>query len=152
MSRARPVASLVLLAALLGGCAALPQFLRPGGEALARADRLADAGDYEAALAAYDDYLTGHADAGEAPRARTSRDALRAVLGARAAAARLGEELAALQAALGAREGELARTREDLGRHAAELARLRQELARRQAELEQLKKIDERLSGQRRRR
>ncbi|HBH03035.1 MAG TPA: hypothetical protein DDZ42_14135 [Candidatus Rokubacteria bacterium] len=152
MSRVGLVPSLVLLAALLGGCAALPQFLRPGGEALARADRLADAGDYEAALAAYDDYLTGHADAGEAPRARTSRDALRAVLGARAAAARLGEELAALQAALGAREGELARTREDLGRHAAELARLRQELARRQAELEQLKKIDERLSGQRRRR
>jgi len=73
MSRVGLVPSLVLLAALLGGCAALPQFLRPGGEALARADRLADAGDYEAALAAYDDYLTGHADAGEAPRARTSR-------------------------------------------------------------------------------
>ena len=152
MSRARPVASLVLLAALLGGCAALPQFLRPGGEALARADRLADAGDYEAALAAYDDYLARHADAGEAPRARTSRDALRAVLGARAEMTRLRAELAGLQAALEAREGELTRTRVDLGRHATELARLRQELARRQAELEQLKKIDERLSGQRRRR
>jgi len=152
MSRARPVASLVLLAALLGGCAGWPAFLRPGGEALARADRLADAGDYAAALAAYDAYLVTHADAGEAPRARTSRDVLRAVLGARAEVGRLRAELAGLQAALEAREGELTRTRVDLGRHATELARLRQELARRQAELEQLKKIDERLTGQRRRR
>jgi len=126
----------VALALALAGCAGWPPFRDPAPAALWRADQLATQGDYEAAVAAYDDYLARHAGAREASRARTSRDVLAAVLGARQELERLRGELAALQGALGARE--------------ADLARVRQELARREAELEQLKQIDERTMGRRR--
>jgi chromosome segregation ATPase len=95
---------------------------------LARADRLADRGQYEAALRTYDEYLTRYADDAEAPRALKSRDTVASIVTARA-------ELARLRSELTAREGELARVRQ-------ETERLRQETDRLRTDLEKLKEVD----------
>ena len=126
MRRAPAVA---LVAVALAGCASWP--LAPGASRLAEADRLARAGDWPAAVAAYDDYLSRYPDAWAAPRALESRDTLAAVLTARVEAARLRDEVA--------------RLRDDLARRETDLARARQETDRLRRDLERLKQIDLRL-------
>ena len=113
----------LLLVPLLAGCASWSvwPFARPSTAMLARADRLAEQGDYPAAVVAYDTFLTTYGDDAEAPRVRVSRDTLVAILANREEMARLRQELA--------------RLREDLARRESELARI-------QADLERLKQID----------
>lgn len=121
----------VLVAMLtLTGCAGLP---RTTHEALARADRLVEQGDYGAAVQAYDEVL---ARAPHDARARASRDALATLLAARADVARLRDTLAA-------RDGELSRLRQEMHRLAQEASRLR-------ADLETIKEIDLRKEPKRR--
>lgn len=156
----RPSA-LALLACALAGCSALAALRPPAGAALlAQADGLAAEGRYEDALAAYEDWLRRHPDAGEARRVRASRAALAALVEARAEVARLRrqlDEVAGLRDELAARERELARVRGELAGRDGEVARLRQEVARLAAEadrlradLETLKRVD--LEMERRRR
>lgn len=123
----------VVLALLLAGCASWTgwPFARPSAAALARADRLAEQGDYPAAIAGYEAFLAAWTDDAEAPRARVSRDTLAAILANREEMARLQRELASL--------------REDLAKREGDLARVRQEAERLRADLERLKQIDLRL-------
>ena len=95
---------LALLLLLVAGCASWAPwpFRSPSAAALARADRRAAEGDYEAALDAYDEFLAGYADDGEAARARMSRETLAELL-------RLRQELAR-------READLQQARSDLER------------------------------------
>lgn len=121
----RRAAAVALVLVLASGCASVSGWpFRPSAAMLAKADRLATAGEYDAAVAAYDEFLTKYADDAEAPRARASREAASAVVTSRAELARLRQELAKL--------------REDLVRREADLQRLR-------TDLEQLKQIDLRL-------
>lgn len=116
----------MLLALALAGCAswnAWP-FSRPASAVLVRADRLAAAGDYPAAVAAYDEFLATHGADAEAPRVRVSRDGLAALLAGRE---------------------ELARLRQELAKREGDLARARQEAERLRDDLERLKRIDLRL-------
>lgn len=125
---------LALVVALgLAGCASWNGWplARPSVVALAQADRLAEQGDYRAAVAAYDEFLAKHGTDAEAPRVRMSRDTLAAVLGNREEMARLRQELAKL--------------REDLVKREGDLARLRQEADQLRADLDWLKEIDLRL-------
>lgn len=120
MGRAALVAMLTLT-----GCAT--------GDALARADRLVEQGDYGAAMLAYDEVLARHPhDA----RVRAAREALATLLAARADVARLRDTLAA-------RDGELSRLRQEMHRLAQEANRLR-------ADLETIKEIDLRKEPKRR--
>jgi hypothetical protein len=97
------VATLVIL--LAGGCASLPPWPLWRSAELAKADRLAQQGDYAAAVAAYDMYLAKSGDGAEAGRARMSRDTLASIL---------------------ALQREIARLREDLAKREADLERLKQ--------------------------
>ncbi len=123
----RPPVAAVLLSSLLTACAAGP-LARPSTTALARADNLTAQGQYEQAVAAYDQFLAEHADHSLAPRALAHRDAIAGYLKTRS-------ELARLQQELTAREVEVAGLRE-------ELARVRQEGERLRVDLERLKQID----------
>jgi len=114
----------------LAGCA-LSQS-QPSHDALARADRLVEQGDYAAAVQAYDEALARHPDERDANRARTSRDTLTNLLAARA-------DVARLQSTLTTREGELTR---EVTRLRQELQRVTQEADRLRADLEALKAID----------
>jgi hypothetical protein len=116
--RRRLVTATLLLA--LGGCASSWPF-SDAPTLLARADRLADRHQYDAAIRAYDDFLTRFPDDPAAPRALKSRDTAASIVTARA-------ELTRLRAELAARD--------------AELARLRQETERLRADLEKLKDVD----------
>ncbi len=92
----------------LQACASGP-FARPSATMLAKADRLAEQGNYEAAVAAYDKFLAARAGDSAAGRARMSRETAAAVVSTRAEIARLRQELAK-------READLARVRDDLER------------------------------------
>ncbi len=120
------------LALALTGCATG----RSGDDALGRADRLVDQGEFAAAVQAYDDALARHLDEQRAFRARTSRDAVASLIAARA-------DVARLQQALATREGEVSRLRQELQRVTQEADRLR-------ADLETLKEIDLRQERKRR--
>ena len=131
----RPVAGLLLACALVTGCASAPSwwpsfapFTRASKASLAKAERLTEEGQYQQAVAAYDEFLAQHADDSQAPRALANRDAIAGFLSARADLARARQDLAA-------REAEVARLRD-------ELARVRQESERMRADLERLKQID----------
>jgi len=131
----RPVAGLLLACALVTGCASAPSwwppfapFTRASTASLAKAERLTEEGQYQQAVAAYDEFLAQHADDSQAPRALANRDAIAGFLSARADLARARQDLAA-------REAEVARLRD-------ELARVRQESERMRADLERLKQID----------
>ena len=95
---------------------------------LARADRLVEQGSYEAAVAAYDEFLARHVDDGAVPRARMSRGAAAAVVAARAELAKLKQESAKLNQ-------EIARLNEELVKREADLTKVREDL-------ERLKQID----------
>jgi septal ring factor EnvC (AmiA/AmiB activator) len=172
------VAGLALASA---GCATWP-FTRlapaPTPALLAEADRLADAGDYRAAILAYEQFLTRHPDDPAAPRALARRNTAAAIVttreelgrlrdelprlgdelaGARAELAKARAELAQARDEVGRARDELGRARDELGRARDELARrdgdlqrVRQELAARQADLERLKEIDLKLERTRR--
>ena len=126
MTRTRRVVAMAAVLVAVTGCAI---WTPPRGVALLdRADRLAREGAWEEAVTAYGEYLR-HYPAGEgASRAAANRDALRALLTARAEAARLREELA--------------RLREELARRDTDLVRVRQESDRLKADLEKLKQVD----------
>jgi hypothetical protein len=125
----RRLLAVLVLALAVSGCAAWP-FGR-GVSRLAEADRLARAGDWPAAVAAYDDYLARYPDAWAAPRALESRDTLASMLTARAELVRLRVEVI--------------RLRDELARRESDLTRVRQEADRLRADLERLKQIDLRL-------
>lgn len=110
-----------LLATALGGCASADWPFANATSLLARADRLAERQQYEAALRSYDEFLTRYPGDAAAPRALKSRDAIASIVTAR---------------------GELARLRNELAARDAELARLRQESERLRADLEKLKEVD----------
>jgi len=117
----------LLAAFIASGCAAWPTLSAPR-ELLANANAAVERGDYEHALHDYDDYLARYPDDWTAPYVLASRDAVAAVVAARA-------ELAKARRDLAAREAELARLRE-------ELARARDDLARVKNDLERIKEID----------
>ena len=83
MSGLRRVIAGGALVVAVGGCASWP-LVRTAQPMLERADRLAHEGAWEEAVAAYGEYLEQHPRAEEAPRAAASRDALRALITARA--------------------------------------------------------------------
>jgi hypothetical protein len=124
----------LLVAAAVGGCALLPS-IQPGSSLLERADRLSREGSFEAAVAAYSEYLAQYPGSEAAPRVRASRDTLRALLSAR-------EELARSQAELVRLREDIARLRDDLARRDHDLVRVRQESERLKTDLERLKQID----------
>lgn len=128
----RPALGVVLVSALFTACASGPfasrPFVRASTVSLAKAERLTEEGQYQRAVAAYDEFLAVHADDAQAPRALATRDAIAGFLTARVELARLRQDLTA-------REAEVARLRE-------ELARVRQESERLRADLERLKEID----------
>jgi chromosome segregation ATPase len=123
---------------------------------LVRADQMMTAGEYGDALEAYGEILAKYPDADEARRARGSREAIAALLAARAQVARLTADMKAREAELArtrehvaARDHDVARAREHLAARDGDLARARQEITRLTAEadrlradLETLKKID----------
>jgi chromosome segregation ATPase len=132
----RSTVGVVLVSVLFTACASWPlswspswpPFTRASKASLAKAERLTEEGQYQQAVAAYDEFLAEHADDSQAPRALANRDAIAGFLTARAELARLRQDLAA-------RDAEVARLRE-------ELARVRQEGERLRADLERLKQID----------
>jgi hypothetical protein len=77
-----------------------PPSQSPAGTALARADRLADRGEYAPAVAAYDDYLSKYPDDVDAKRALQTRDALATIVTLRGEVTRLREELGKLRSDL----------------------------------------------------
>jgi hypothetical protein len=150
---------LVVIIGAIAGCASsspLPLPLRPSAMLLAQADRLVSEGQYAGALDTYGEILSNYPDAVEAGRARSGREALAALLAARAQVVRLtaemktqGAELVRAREQVTARESDLTRTREQVAARESDLARARQEIARLTAEadrlradLETLKKID----------
>jgi hypothetical protein len=134
MSGLRGVIAGGVLVVTVGGCASWP-LARAGQPMLERADRLAHEGAWEDAAAAYGEYLDHHPQAEEAPRAAASRDALRALITARAELSKAREEL-------GRSREELARLREEIARRDGELGRVRQETERLKVDLEKLKQVD----------
>lgn len=155
---------LVIIIGAIAGCAsssppsrpwATPPS-RPSATLLVHADRMVIAGHYAGALEAYGEILAKYPDADEADRARGSREAIAALLAARAHVARLTVDMKAQEAELArtrehvaAREHDLARAREKVAARDGDLARARQEIARLtgavdrlRADLETLKKID----------
>lgn len=135
----RSALAVLLVSALFTACASGPfawrPFTRASTVSLAKAERLTEEGQYQQAVAAYDEFLAVHADDAQAPRALANRDALAGFLIARAELARLRQDLTA-------RETEVARLREEVARVRDELARVRQEGERLRADLERLKQID----------
>lgn len=150
MSRARAAVGVAVAALALGGCAtAWWPFADRATTLLDDGDRLVERGDYERALATYDELLRTYPDSGAARRARGSRHAVQGLVAARA-------EIARLRGEIDARDAELQRLRQRLSSREAELGRVRQELGARQAEaerlradLERLKQIDMRLERRR---
>jgi len=126
-------AALVLALLLAAGCA-WPA--REATRALADADARAAQGDYPAALAAYDAYLSRYPDDERAVRARALRTVMNELLAVRAERDRLAAREAQLVREVAARESELVR---QVTARDAELSKLRQELATRQAEAARLK-------------
>jgi hypothetical protein len=128
----RAAAAILLVSALLTACAsgpvAWPPFKRASAPSLERAEIFTEKGQYPEAVAAYDEFLAGHPNDAQVPRALANRDAIAGYVAARAEAARLRHDLTA-------REAEVARLRE-------ELLRIRQESERMRADLERLKQID----------
>jgi hypothetical protein len=113
------LAALALVVVLASGCTSAQgwPFAPPSPPPLlARADRFVEQGSYEAAVAAYDEFLATHADDGAAPRVRMSRGAAAAVVAARAELAKLKQEIAKLNEELVKREADLTKVREDLER------------------------------------
>lgn len=152
---------LVVIIGAIAGCASSspapsPPPLRPSATLLVQADRMVIAGQYADALEAYGEILAKYPEAGEASHARSSREAVAALLATRARILRLDAdmraqetELARTREQIAIREGELARAREQVAARDGDLARARQEIARLTAEadrlradLETLKKID----------
>jgi chromosome segregation ATPase len=164
MSRGRGLSAVASVAILLAGCSLWWPTTRVTESPFERADVLTERGEYEAALAAYDEILARKADAASAPRARLLRDMIGTLLKLRAALADRDGELEALRQTLAAREGELVRLQRDVSGRDTELGRLRAEIATRQAEiarltteseqlradLDQLKRSDLRLEQRRR--
>jgi hypothetical protein len=128
----RSALAVLLVSTLVTACASRPlawwPFARASTVSLAKAEKLTEEGQYQQAVAAYDEFLAVHADDSEAPRALAHRDAIAGFLIARAELARLRQDLTA-------RDAEVARLRD-------ELARVRQESERLRADLERLKQID----------
>jgi chromosome segregation ATPase len=133
----RAALGVLLVSALFTACASRPfsswpftwrPFPRASTVSLAKAEKLTEDGQYQQAVAAYDEFLAVHPDDAQAPRALANRDAIAGFLSARAEMARLRQDLTA-------REAEVARLRE-------ELARVRQESERLRVDLERLKQID----------
>ena len=114
-----------VLPLILAGCVTGP-FARPPTAMLAKADRLAAAGDYGSAIVAYDAFLAQFADDAKAPRARVSREAVVSILTSRDEIARLQQELARLREELAKREGDLTRVRQEAEKLRADLERLKQ--------------------------
>jgi hypothetical protein len=115
------LAALALVVVLASGCTSAQgwPFVRPLSAPpplLARADRFVEQGSYEAAVAAYDEFLATNADDGAAPRVRMSRGVAAAVVAARAELAKLKQEIAKLNEELVKREADLTKVREDLER------------------------------------
>ena len=127
MSGLRRVIAGGALVVAVGGCASWP-LVRTAQPMLENADRLAHEGAWEEAVVAYGEYLAQHPRAEEAPRAAASRDALRALITARAELSKAREELA--------------RLREEITRRDGELGRVRQETDRLKRDLEKLKQVD----------
>jgi hypothetical protein len=121
----RKTAAVVTLAAALVGCASWPPVGR-GAFVVAEGDRLAREGDFAAAVAKYDEYLSRYPDGWSATHAQKSRDTLSATLSARGEAARLRQEVVRLRDELARRETELVRVREEADRLRADLERLKQ--------------------------
>lgn len=164
-------ALVALLALAVTGCASggPPGWVLRPTSTFAFADGLLGQGDYEGARRAYDELIEAYPGDREAGRARATRDAVAALLSARAEMARLREAVAAekdtprLRRDLTAREAEIARVRTDLAAREAEIAKLRHDLTDRQAEvarltaeaeqlrvdLEKLKNVDIRLERRR---
>ena len=125
MTTGARVAAVLLLVAV-GGCA---RWLPPPplhGATLDRADRLAREGAWDEAVTAYDDYLALRPPGEATARAAASRESLRALLSARAEAAKLREELGRLREELARRDGDLVRVRQEADRLRADLERLKQ--------------------------
>ena len=124
--------ALALVLVFAGGCTSAQGWPFVGPSAppalLARADRLVEQGSYEAAVAAYDEFLARHVDDGAVPRARMSRGAAAAVVAARSELAKLKQESAKLNQ-------EIARLNEELVKREADLTKVREDL-------ERLKQID----------
>lgn len=141
--------ALVVMIGAIAGCASASP-ARPPAMLLVHADRMMIVGEYADALEAYGEILAKYPDADEAGRARGSREAIAALLAARAQVARLTADMKAREAEVArTREHDVARAREQLAARDGELARARQEIARLTAEadrlradLETLKKID----------
>jgi len=124
MTRGRRLVATATLLVSMTGCAV---WVPPRGVALLdRADRLAREGAWDDAVTAYGEYLRHHPAAQGAPRAAASRDALRALLTARAEATRLREELWRLQEELAQRDGDLVRVRQESDRLKTDLEKLKQ--------------------------
>jgi hypothetical protein len=125
----RRAAAVVLLAAVLGGCATWSWWpFRPAAVLLARADRAAEELRYREALGLYDEFLARFSEDAAAPRALESRDTVAAIVTTR---------------------DELARLRDEVRAREAEVTRLRAELARLRADLEKIKQLDLRLERRR---
>lgn len=120
--------ALLLLAVFTSGCMSLP-VVGPT-LLLVRADRQAGEGDFEAAVASYDEFLARFPDDSAAPRALRSRDTL----------------VTSLEA-----QQELARRREEVERLRSELIRLQQEEARLRLEKARLREEEAQLREDRRR-
>lgn len=150
MRGARAAVRVAVVALAFGGCApAWWPFPNRATSLLDAGDRLVERGEYERALASYDELLRSYPDSGAARLARPSRDAVQSVVAARA-------EMARLRAEIAAQEAELQRLKQGLALRESEMARMRQELGARQAEaerlradLERLKQIDMRLERRR---
>jgi predicted RNase H-like nuclease (RuvC/YqgF family) len=117
--------TVVIVPWLAAGCALLGS---EAARALADADAYAAHGDYPAAMAAYDAYLSRYPEDGGARRARAVRALVKQLMAVREERDRLV-----------ARENDLARQNAELKSQAAEVAKLRQELAARQAEVARLR-------------
>ena len=119
--------AILLLAVFTSGCVSLP-VVGPT-LLLVRADRQAGEGDWEAALASYDELLARFPNDPAAPRALRSRDTLVASLEAQQELARRREEVERLRSELVRLQQEEARLREEEARLQQEKASLRQEEA-----------------------
>jgi succinate dehydrogenase/fumarate reductase flavoprotein subunit len=124
MTTGARVAAVLLLVAV-GGCARWSP-LPLHGATLERADGLAREGAWDEAVTAYGDYLALRPPGEATARAAASRESLRALLSARAEAARLREELGRLREELARRDGDLVRVRQEADRLRADLERLKQ--------------------------
>jgi chromosome segregation ATPase len=134
MTSAGGVWALTVGAVMLAGCSLWLPVRRPADSPFDRADALAQRGDYDEALAAYDEIVARNA-AADAPHARVVRDVIGALVKLRARVAERDAELETLRQQLAGREAELARVQRDATGRDTELGRLRAEITSRQAEI-----------------